>query len=121
MAAHNELGKAGEDAAVRYLESKGFVIRHRNWRFKHWELDIVAYKDGEVRIIEVKTRSDNDFMDPESAVDRKKRMHLMKAADAYIKLFNLEEPVFFDVLALVGTEGFYHFEHIEYAFNPMHY
>ena len=52
MAKHNELGKAGEDAAVKYLESKGYMIRHRNWRFMHWELDIVAYKDGVVRVIE---------------------------------------------------------------------
>ena len=121
MAAHNDLGRAGEDAAVRYLEGKDFVIRHRNWRFKHWELDIVAEKDGEVRIIEVKTRSYKDFMDPAMAVDRRKRKHLMKAADAYIKLFDVEEPVFFDVLTVVGSEGIYRFEHNEYAFTPLLY
>ena len=32
MASHNELGKAGEDAAVAYLEKNEYVIRHRNWR-----------------------------------------------------------------------------------------
>ena len=77
MAAHNDLGKAGEEAAVRYLESKGFVIRHRNWRFKHWELDIVAYKDGEVRVIEVKTRTRDNFKSPIESVDRQKRKRLM--------------------------------------------
>ena len=30
MASHNELGKAGEDAAVAYLEKNEYVIRHRN-------------------------------------------------------------------------------------------
>ena len=30
MAEHNLLGKAGEDAAVDYLERHDYVIRHRN-------------------------------------------------------------------------------------------
>jgi hypothetical protein len=32
MAKHNDLGKAGENAAVAYLEQKGYLIRDRNWR-----------------------------------------------------------------------------------------
>ena len=40
----NLLGKAGEDAAVDYLERHDYVIRHRNWRKGHFELDIVAAK-----------------------------------------------------------------------------
>ena len=57
MAEHNELGKAGETAAVAYLEARGYVIRHRNWRKGHLELDIVAAKDNELIVVEVKTRS----------------------------------------------------------------
>jgi len=121
MAKHTELGKAGEDAAVKFLEGKGFVIRHRNWRNRHLELDIVAYKDRTIRIIEVKTRSNNDFADPIIAVDRTKRNRLVKAADAYIKYFNLDMPVFFDVITLVGSEGIFNIEYVEEAFNPMHY
>ena len=45
MAEHNELGKAGENAAVAYLEEHGYLIRHRNWRKGHFELDIVAAKE----------------------------------------------------------------------------
>ena len=32
MAIHNILGKAGEDAAAKYLEQNGYTIRDRNWR-----------------------------------------------------------------------------------------
>ena len=46
MAAHNALGKAGEDTAVAYLECNGYTICHRNWRKNRLELDIVAVKDG---------------------------------------------------------------------------
>ena len=59
MAKHNDLGKAGENAAVAYLEQKGYLIRDRNWRKGHFELDIVAAKDNELIVVEVKTRSNN--------------------------------------------------------------
>lgn len=54
MSAHNILGKAGEDAAAKYLEQNGYTIRDRNWRKNHLELDIVADKDKELIIVEVK-------------------------------------------------------------------
>ncbi len=54
MAKHNELGKAGENAAVTYLEQQGYCIRDRNWRKGHFELDIVAAKDNELIVVEVK-------------------------------------------------------------------
>lgn len=72
MAEHNLLGKAGEDAAVDYLERHDYVIRHRNWRKGHFELDIVAAKNGELIIVEVKTRSDTDFALPQDAVTPQK-------------------------------------------------
>ena len=61
MAIHNALGKAGEDAAAAYLERNGYEIRDRNWRKNHLELDIVATKDNELIIVEVKTRSNTEL------------------------------------------------------------
>ncbi len=55
MAAHNELGKEGELLAANHLQSEGYVIRHRNWRCGHKELDIVAEKDGTLVFVEEKT------------------------------------------------------------------
>ena len=68
MAEHNVLGKAGEDAAVKYLEKHDYVIRHRNWRRGHLELDIVAAKDDMLVIVEVKTRSNTEVQEPYEAV-----------------------------------------------------
>ena len=121
MAKHNELGKAGEEAAVKYLESRGYVIRHRNWRYLHFELDIIAYMDGAIRVVEVKTRSNDDFKEPIEAVNHQKRMRIMKATNAYIKYFNLNEPVFFDIVSLVGSDGVFKIELVEDAFNLRHY
>ena len=72
MAKHNELGKQGETAAVNYLIQRDYVIRHQNWRKGHLELDIVAAKDDILIVIEVKTRRNTEFAEPEDAVNRSK-------------------------------------------------
>ena len=58
MELHNqETGKIGEDIATEYLIGKGFKIIARNWRFKHYEVDIIASKNSFLHFIEVKTRN----------------------------------------------------------------
>ena len=47
MAAHNELGKWGEDLAADYLQRKGYTIIERDWKSGRRDLDIVA-KNGNV-------------------------------------------------------------------------
>lgn len=116
MAAHNNLGKAGEERAAAYLESRGYVIRHRNWRMNHLELDIVAAKDDTLVVVEVKTRTSNEVQEPYEAVDGKKRARILRATDAYIKQFGLEGYLRFDIITLVGEKGDFRIEHIEDAF-----
>ena len=41
MAAHNDLGKQGEELAVIYLQEQGYAILEKNWRYKKAEIDIV--------------------------------------------------------------------------------
>ena len=118
MAEHNDLGKSGENAAVAYLEQKGYLIRDRNWRRGHFELDIVAAKDNELIVVEVKTRSDTLFAAPEDAVDLPKIKRTVRAADAYIRLFQIDTPVRFDIITVVGNDGNFKVEHIEEAFYP---
>lgn len=42
MAAHNDLGRKGEEKAVEYLVREGYVVLERNWRLKHRELDVLT-------------------------------------------------------------------------------
>ena len=106
MAEHNVLGKAGEDAAVKYLEKHDYVIKHRNWRRGHLELDIV----------EVKTRSNTEVQEPYEAVDGLKRHHIIRATDAYIKEYALDCVLRFDIITLVGDADHFQIEHIKDAF-----
>ena len=72
MAEHNELGKKGEELAVKYLQEDGYEILDRNWTFQKAEIDIIAQKDNYLAIVEVKTRSSLDFGDPQDFVKPKK-------------------------------------------------
>ena len=118
MAAHNRLGQLGEDAAVTYLEKEGYAIRDRNWRKNHLELDIIASKDDELVVIEVKTRSNTDYIEPQEAVDQRKIRRIAIAADAYIKRFGIDYPVRFDIITIVGEANNFKVEHIINAFYP---
>ena len=118
MAAHNELGKTGEETAVHFLERKGYRIRHRNWRSGKKELDIVAEHQGELIIIEVKTRRNDLYGSPEAAVDDRKIRRIVSSTDAYIKMYAIDLPIRFDIITLIGQNHPFQIEHIENAFYP---
>ncbi len=122
MARHNELGDWGENCAADYLVSKGYVIVERDWKRGHRDLDIIAEPpDGaEIVFIEVKTRSQDDILDPVDAVTPAKMRNIALCADTYLK----ERPAAgkeprFDIIAIVKDEaGNAKIRHIEDAFNP---
>ena len=84
MAAHNELGKWGEDLAAEYLKEKGYEIIERDWKSGHHDLDIIAKEGSTLVVVEVKTRRSRFFADPEEAVDYRKRQSLQSAINHYV-------------------------------------
>ena len=104
-AAHNSyLGRRGEEAAVRYLEGRGFEILERNWRCCAGEADIIAYDEDDLVFIEVKTRSNIRLGLPSEAVDAQKRSRYEKIAALYLKDFDRTDlPVRFDVIGILVT------------------
>jgi len=115
---HLKTGQEGEEAARGFLQKKGYRILHSNWRFHHYELDIVALDDDMLVVVEVKTRSDDYLVAPDEAIDRKKMKRTITAADAYVRYFNLDIPVRFDIIALVKSSSGYQIDHYEDAFLP---
>ncbi len=118
MAKHNELGQQGEDFAAQYLAQKGYTILDRNWRHGRAEIDIVAMDNATLVFGEVKTRSNDLFERPESAVDEKKRRLLARAAVAYMRKIGHEWAVRFDILAVILRGGVFYVDHFEDAFFP---
>jgi putative endonuclease len=119
MAEHNDLGKKGEELAVEYLKKKGFKIKHTNWRFIHFEIDIIAEDAGMLVVAEVKTRTSLVAGPPEAFVTRDKQKKLIAAANAFIRLKNLNMEVRFDIISVVVTGETSEVTYIPDAFYPM--
>ena len=116
MAKSNDTGKNGELAARTFLDKQGYQVLHTNWHWHHYELDIVAVKENELVVVEVKTRSANYLLAPDEAVDRAKVRRIVAAADAYVRRFNLNLSVRFDIITVIERGENYQVEHIEDAF-----
>lgn len=119
MAEHNDLGQKGEELALNYLQKSGYQIVQRNWRFGRAEIDLIAEKDGFVIFVEVKTRANNYFEEPEKAVTRRKQSQIIKAADAYFKETDCQLESRFDIITVVFEKNKELINHIEEAFYPL--
>lgn len=105
MAAHNELGIWGEDQATKYLQQHGYRIIERDWKSGRRDIDIIATDGQEVVFVEVKTRRNRLFGEPEEAVDYRKLQSLRLAINHYIKYRRINCEVRFDIISVVGMIG----------------
>lgn len=122
MAEHNETGKEGEAEACTWLKKKGYQIIETNWRWHHYELDIIAMQEDELVVVEVKTRAADFLLSPEKAVTKAKIKRIVAATDAYIRYKNLDIDVRFDVIFVIKEKGVHQIDHIEDAFYaPVNY
>lgn len=116
---HNKsFGKAGEDAAVVFLERKGYRIIKRNYRAARDEIDIIAKINNTLVIVEVKTRATNTYSVPEDFITPHKETCLLRAAQAYIDDEDWNGDTRFDLIAIYHAGKELQFIHIEDAFYP---
>ncbi len=94
------IGNKGEDLAADYLITKGYIILHRNWRFKYWEVDIIASKGKFLYFFEIKTRTSDKWGKPEESISTKKMNNLKNAAEEYQYLYPHWKYLQFNVLAI---------------------
>jgi len=99
-----ELGEKGEQLAVDFLIKNDFEIIERNYRYGHGEIDIIAkdLSDGITAFIEVKTRQNLDFGEPEYAITKNKQRQIKKMAELYLYEKKIEVlDCRFDVIAVM--------------------
>lgn len=115
---NKETGDRGEQIAVDLLAGKGYEIVERNYRFGKGEIDIVAKDKDELVFVEVKTRKNLEYGDPEYALTKNKQAQVRKICAAYLYDRNIEETnCRIDVVAIlfIGKEEPV-IRHIENAF-----
>lgn len=115
MNTKQEIGKAGEDAAVEYLKNKRYRIIERNY-WKPWgELDVIARApDTTLVFVEVKTiytnltSMSNQFINPEDNMTRAKMIKTRRAAEIYANGNNTlvtDRGLRIDLIAVCLGEG----------------
>ncbi len=107
------IGKLGEDIAVKYLEKHGYKILDRNYRKPWGEIDIIASENigknqflvrqsQELVFIEVKTQNQKFEWRPEENITRHKKRQLSRIVMTYLKANRIPEDQNWrvDVLAI---------------------
>jgi putative endonuclease len=118
MTESHNLGKQGEDQAVKHLVDAGYKILNRNWRSGKLEIDIIAENKDLIIFVEVKTRSEDYLEDPRTAINREKQRSMIFAADKYIKWNYIDKESRFDVITVIKKGKSFVIDHIENAFYP---
>jgi putative endonuclease len=118
MADHIELGKKGEQVAADFLREKGLRIVARNWRFRHKEVDIVAWDGDYLVVVEVRTRTSSNWEHPRESITPGKIRFLVQATEAYVMQFKIDNKVRFDVVTCMPINDIeWDIDHIEGAFT----
>ena len=115
--ARQRLAGWGEAYAAAYLQQRGYRIIERNARTPYGEIDLVAVEASEMGqilaeskpvtvFVEVKTRRSTRYGYPEQAVTRRKREHMLAAAQAYLQAHpELEGDWRVDVIAVFRPDS----------------
>jgi putative endonuclease len=118
MAESHTLGQKGEDLATEYLKKSGFKILFRNWKWGKHEIDLIAENKDLIVFAEVKTRTDELRIPVSDIVTREKQKSIIRAAEGYIKKYNIDKDSRFDVITIIKKSEDFEIDHIEDAFYP---
>jgi putative endonuclease len=115
---HLDLGREGEELAVRHLLRKGYRILKRNFHTRRGEIDIVARHGDQIVFVEVKTAGGKTYGSPRSWVNPRKQARIIYAAVVYLALKEIQETdCRFDVIAIELDRNKPRLTHIVNAFS----
>jgi putative endonuclease len=111
-----KIGKWGEELASRFLINKGYKIIARNVRTPYGEIDILAESNNNLVFIEVKTRTNKVFGNPEVALSPRKLFHMETSALYYIQNNDYEGGWQLDAISILkigeNPPEIVHFENV---------
>ena len=97
------LGKWGEKRCEKHLKKQGYRTLARNYSCKTGELDLVmADPRGAVVFIEVKTRANDNFAEPQDSVTFAKKTKITRTAGYFINVHKIQNrPHRFDIVTVI--------------------
>lgn len=113
------LGRKGEVIAVKLLQEKGLTILETNWVYDRKELDIIAFDGDVLVIVEVKSRTWENYEDPADSITDGKIRNILEATEAYMFANKIDQEVRFDLVFNIFFRDHVETQHIPSAFTPM--
>ncbi|MBI1194297.1 MAG: YraN family protein [Gammaproteobacteria bacterium] len=101
-----DVGKAAEDAACRFLESRGCALIEHNYRCRMGEIDLVMRQDETLVFVEVRYRRYANYGSGAESVDARKQGRLIRTAQHYLSVRRIYGncPVRFDVVSVCPAQ-----------------
>ena len=116
----NRLGSNGELIARKFLSDKNFTFIKNNYRYERAEIDLIFedVKSKLLMFVEVKTRRNKNYGEPEESVTFSKQNQIKKAAMGFISENEkyAEHDQRIDVISIFLNEGRVEINYIENAF-----
>ena len=108
----NARGRWAEECVARWYEQHGYAVIARNFRSKRGELDVVALRDTELVVCEVKARANNAFGFAAEAVTPAKQLKVRRATFDFVEhlrvndagLYSRIRATRFDVATMTGVQ-----------------
>lgn len=96
------IGDNGEEAVISKMVKSGYRLLARNYAVHNiGELDSVFTKDGDIYVVEVKSRiGGNYYSSPEEAITNSKYRKLMKTAQIFVNKHRLFDS---NIIFLIGA------------------
>ena len=117
-----DIGRMGEDNAVKYLENLNYEILERNFRGKYGEIDIIARDGKYISFVEVKTRNINTKYPAYLAVNKFKKNKIIFTADEYFIKNKCKLYPRFDIIEIYFNSNYdLKINHIKNAFSIENY
>jgi putative endonuclease len=102
---HLRTARRGEMEAYFHLRAQGYRIVAKNFRTPHnrGEIDLIAWDNGVLCFVEVKTQLQPGLAPPEMAVDTAKKLHILSVAKRYVRRLPGDRPpgCRFDIVSVV--------------------
>lgn len=111
-----KVGSIYEIKALRFLESKGFLIIEKNFFGPSGEIDIICKKEDFIIFVEVKSTTEYSQRDIYSLITKNKKFHLKKTINYWLNKNNLNDAIWrFDYISFVKSESGYSLDHFEFV------
>ncbi|OHD67061.1 MAG: hypothetical protein A2096_04640 [Spirochaetes bacterium GWF1_41_5] len=114
-----DAGKEAENEACLFLQKHGYHIHARNYRYGHYEIDIIAGCSSMLAFVEIKSRRWSKRLYKYPLVPQAKRKRIISASEHFLR----EHPEFsacfcrYDVILILNKMPGLKIEHYKGAFS----